>query len=79
MKHSEVDQWLAAGASLHHDSVDARLITELTSLGKLGKISHNEEEAGGIGELKGGKPVFDASRYSSAVELEKFLNTLVGD
>ena len=45
-----------AGASLHRDSVDARLIAEVTSLGKKGQISHDEAEVGGIGELKGGKP-----------------------
>jgi hypothetical protein len=51
-----------AGASLHRDSVDARLIAEVSSLGKLGKISHTEEEVGGIGELKGGKlPVSTAN------------------
>ena len=66
-----------AGASLHRDSVDARLIAEVLSLGKLGKISHTEAEAGGIGELKTGKPVFDAASYKSAKELETFLNGLV--
>lgn len=45
-----------AGASLHRDSVDARLISEVTSLGREGKISRDEAEAGGIGELTGGKP-----------------------
>jgi pectate lyase len=41
-----------AGCSLHRDAVDARLIDEVKSFGKLGKISHNETEAGGTGELK---------------------------
>jgi len=68
-----------AGASLRRDSVDARLIAELTSLGKLGKISHNETETGGIGELKSGKLPFDASDYASAAELERTLHKLVGD
>ena len=68
-----------AGASLHRDFVDARLIAELTSLGKLGKISHNETEAGGIGKLKSGKPVFDSAKFKTAAELEAFLNKLAGD
>jgi pectate lyase len=41
-----------AGCSQHRDAVDARLIDEVKSFGKLGKISHNETEAGGTGELK---------------------------
>jgi pectate lyase len=68
-----------AGASLHRDSVDARLITELTSLGKLGGISHNETEAGGIGELRSGKPTFASPKFKTAAELEAFLNKLVSD
>ena len=69
----------SAGASLHRDSEDARLIAEVTSLGKLGKISHNETEAGGLGEIKSGKPLVDAVKYSTAGELEKYLNELAGD
>ena len=45
-----------AGCSLHRDAVDARLIAELTSLGKKGQISHNEAEVGGQGELKAAPP-----------------------
>ena len=45
-----------AGCSLHRDAVDARLIAELTSLGKDGRIVRNEAEAGGIGDLRNGKP-----------------------
>jgi pectate lyase len=41
-----------AGCSLHRDSVDARLIDEVQSFGTRGKISHNETEAGGTGELQ---------------------------
>ena len=41
-----------AGCSVHRDAVDTRLIDEVKSFGKLGKISHNEAEAGGTGELK---------------------------
>lgn len=68
-----------AGASLHRDAVDARLITELTSLGKTGKISHTEAEAGGQGELKTGKPLVDPAKFPDAVALEKYLNGLVGN
>ncbi|HEX5221359.1 MAG TPA: hypothetical protein VFZ59_17475 [Verrucomicrobiae bacterium] len=68
-----------AGASLHRDAVDARLIAEVSSLGKLGKISRSEAEVGGMGELNGGKPVFDVSSFKSAVELEKYLNERVSD
>ncbi len=38
-----------AGCSLHRDAVDARLIADLQSFGKSGKIIHNEAETGGIG------------------------------
>jgi pectate lyase len=41
-----------AGCSLHRDAVDTRLIDELKSSGTRGKISHNETEAGGVGEFK---------------------------
>jgi pectate lyase len=49
----------SAGCSLHRDPVDARLIRELTSLGKAGKtLTHTnpagEALAGGIGEIKSG-------------------------
>jgi pectate lyase len=43
-----------AGCSLHRDAVDARLIEDLKSLGKRGKIISDPEEVGGFGELKGG-------------------------
>jgi hypothetical protein len=47
-----------AGCSLHRDTVDLRLIAELTSLGKKGKtLSHTDPKgealAGGMGEVKG--------------------------
>ena len=41
-----------AGCSLPRDSVDARLIAQLKSLGKEGRIVRDEHEAGGIGEFK---------------------------
>ncbi|TGD80899.1 pectate lyase [Hymenobacter wooponensis] len=45
-----------AGASLHRDAVDTRLLQELTSLGTLGQIIKDENEAPmrGTGEVKGG-------------------------
>ena len=67
------------GASLRRDAVDARLVAEVSSLGKSGKISRSEVEVGGIGELTSGKPVYDASSFKNAVELEKFLNNRVAD
>jgi pectate lyase len=45
-----------AGCSLRRDSVDRRLIAELSSLGKTGRISRTDQEAGGLGELAAGKP-----------------------
>jgi pectate lyase len=44
-----------AGCSMPCDSVDARLIAEVSSWGKAGRIVHNETEAGGVGELKSGQ------------------------
>jgi len=43
-----------AGDSLHRDAVDTRLIAQLTSLGKDGKIIHDPAEIGGLGALSGG-------------------------
>ena len=43
-----------AGCSLHRDAVDARLIAQVTSLGRQGRIIRDEAEAGGLGELKSG-------------------------
>jgi hypothetical protein len=45
-----------AGCSLHRDSVDARLIADLLSLGAKGSIIHDPAEMGGFGEIKGGAP-----------------------
>lgn len=46
----------SAGCSLHRDSVDARLIVEASSFGRKGRIVRDEDAAGGIGKLEGGKP-----------------------
>jgi len=45
-----------AGCSLRRDAVDMRLIGEATSLGRKGQIVRDEDAAGGIGKLDGGKP-----------------------
>ena len=46
----------SAGCSLRRDAVDTRLITEASSFGRRGRIVHDEDAAGGIGKLDGGKP-----------------------
>ncbi len=45
-----------AGCSLHRDSVDARLIADLLSLGTKGSIIRDPAEMGGFGEIKSGAP-----------------------
>lgn len=40
------------GCSLHRDSVDTRLIEDLTSLGKKGKIINSPDDMDGFGDLK---------------------------
>lgn len=49
-----------AGASLHRDAIDQRLIGYLQSLGKEGKIFKTEVDAGGQGNLTTGKAVTDS-------------------
>jgi hypothetical protein len=44
----------SAGCSLHRDRVDTRLIADLVSLGKTGRIIRDEADAGGISELRNG-------------------------
>jgi pectate lyase len=44
----------SAGASLHRDAVDRRLIDDVRSLGAKGAISKSEADVGGQGELAGG-------------------------
>ncbi len=44
----------SAGCSLRRDAVDTRLIDELTSLGKKGKLIRDPAEVGGFGDIKGG-------------------------
>ena len=43
-----------AGCSLHRDAVDARLVADLTSLGKEGSTISDPAEIGGFGEIKSG-------------------------
>jgi hypothetical protein len=43
-----------AGASLHRDAIDQRIIAQLTSLGKTGAIIHDEKDVGGIQPIAGG-------------------------
>jgi len=46
----------AVGASLNRDSIDARLIGYVTSLGGEGQIINDPAEFGGFGVLMGGDP-----------------------
>jgi hypothetical protein len=64
-----------AGASLHRDAVDARLIESARSLGTAGKIIHDEKEIGGHPRLKGGEAKLDYP--ADAGKVEDFLNSLV--
>jgi hypothetical protein len=59
-----------AGASLHRDAVDRRLIEQVSSLGTAGKIVLHEEEAGGVGEIKGGASRADADGDGIADDYE---------
>jgi len=51
-----------AGASMHRDAVDTRLITYLQSLGKEGKIFKTEADAGGQGAIASGKLLTDTDK-----------------
>lgn len=67
-----------AGASLHRDAVDQRLIQELTSLGKLGEIIRDENQPpmAGPGTVKSGPAPLDTDRdgMPDAWELRHHLN-----
>ncbi|MDP0500109.1 MAG: Ig-like domain-containing protein [Verrucomicrobiota bacterium JB022] len=43
-----------AGASLHRDSVDARMVEETLSFGTLGQQIFDEDDVGGVGTVAGG-------------------------
>lgn len=49
-----------AGASLHRDKVDSRIISYLKTLGKEGKIFKSEIDAGGQNDIDKGKPQKDS-------------------
>jgi hypothetical protein len=49
-----------AGASLHRDAVDRRLMDDLTSLGQRGQTVHDPAEMGGFGEIIGGPTLLDS-------------------
>ena len=48
-----------AGASLHRDTVDRRLIADLASFGERGQTIRDPEEMGGFGTIAGGQAVAD--------------------
>jgi len=50
----------SAGCSLHRDSVDRRLIEDLTSLGNRGAVVSDPEEMGGFGSIEGGVAAKDS-------------------
>jgi hypothetical protein len=52
-----------AGASLHRDAIDKRIIDQVASLGKKGAIIHDEKEVGGIAAVEAG-PVHAAAADS---------------
>ncbi|HVT87291.1 MAG TPA: hypothetical protein VHD56_00410 [Tepidisphaeraceae bacterium] len=51
-----------AGASLHRDSVDTRLINQLLSLGALGAVIDDETIVGGAGTIAGGPILTDTDQ-----------------
>jgi hypothetical protein len=61
----------AAGASLHRDAVDRRLIEDLGSLGRRGQTVRDPAEMGGFGELARGSapPDTDGDGMPDAWEL----------
>ena len=60
-----------AGCSLHRDSVDTRLFTELASLGTKGKIIKDEAESGGIGEIEAAQGPADSDHDGISDDWEK--------
>jgi hypothetical protein len=71
----------SAGASLHRDAVDRRLIEDLASLGKRGQTVHDPAEMGGFGEIAGGKipPDTDGDGIPDAWEAANGLNPKMAD
>lgn len=60
-----------AGASLHRDAVDARIIGYLQTIGKEGKIIKTEADAGGQPALAGGKAPKDSDGDGMPDDWEK--------
>jgi hypothetical protein len=60
----------AAGASLHRDAVDRRLIEDLGSLGRRGQTVRDPAEMGGFGELGGGSAPLDTDGDGMADDWE---------
>jgi len=71
----------SAGASLHRDAVDRRLVADLTSLGKGGSTVHDPAEMAGFGEIAGGQaaPDTDGDGIPDAWEIANGLNPKVAD
>ncbi len=71
----------SAGASLHRDAVDRRLIEDLTSLGVRGQTVHDPAEMGGFGEIAGGPAPLDSDGdgMPDAWEIAHGLNPQVAD
>ncbi len=65
-----------AGASLHRDAIDQRIISQLTSLGKTGAIIHDEKDVGGITPIANGPAPLDSDHdgIPDAWELAHHLN-----
>ena len=70
-----------AGASLHRDAVDRRLIADLCSLGLRGQTIRDPEEMGGFGNLAGGTalPDSDGDGLPDAWEATHGLDPKVAD
>ena len=60
-----------AGASLHRDAIDTRIIGYLKSLGKAGQIFKTEVDAGGQGAINVGTPIVDTDRDGIPDDWEK--------
>lgn len=71
----------SAGASLHRDAVDRRLVADLTSLGKGGSTVHDPAEMAGFGEIAGGQAQLDTDGdgIPDAWEIANGLNPKVAD
>ena len=64
-----------AGASLHRDAIDTRLVDSVKSFGVKGAIIKEESAVGGHPPLRGGEP--HADYPADPEKLEEYLNSLV--